>query len=45
MFRSLTKAHIVYHNCGSVYRLMEDLIGLGIEHPDGRAAGRHRSHV
>ena len=31
MIRSHTKARIVYHTCGSVYRLMDELIGLGIE--------------
>jgi uroporphyrinogen decarboxylase len=31
MIRRFTKARIVYHTCGSVYRLMDELIGLGIE--------------
>jgi len=31
MIRSHTNARIVYHTCGSVYRLMGELISLGIE--------------
>ena len=29
--RSLTPAPILYHTCGSVYKIMEELIGLGIQ--------------
>lgn len=29
--RGLTRAKVLYHTCGSVYSLMEDFIGLGID--------------